>query len=196
MTWHCTSQEIPDFISQTIRSSPCKLEHSPYAGCVLLGMLKAVEVELLKRDMLGPDAPQATPLWFIAETERNVFLWRNGKSIGDYGRYSFWIDLKALIQKRRVQLSRNKGFNPFIQSSAPLGVSSGTPTPRRDAAPDSESRYLDLIEELSDTIFKRAETLSHASESIRIELSPHGLSRTPVMLPRRKEGQRSSGERQ
>lgn len=173
MTWHCTSDESPLLHTQIIRTSTCKVEHTSPIGCVLLGMLKAVEQELAKRDLLGLRELGATPLWFVAETERNVFLWRNGKSISDYANYSFWIDIKALIRKRRSHLARHKGFNPFIQ------VTAGS------LEADAEHRYLELLEELADTIFKHAEVLSHASESIRSELAPNQPCRTVVLLPPR-----------
>ena len=171
MIWHCASQEIPDSVTQKLRTRLCKSEHSPQSGHILLGVLKAVELELSRRELLGSCASHATPLWFIAETERNVFLWRTGRSIGDYNKFSFWIDVKALIHKRRALLSRCKGFNPFVQHSTEAGDT------------DAESRYLDLLEELTDTIFRHAETLSHASESIRCEIAPTAPIRTPVLLP-------------
>jgi hypothetical protein len=142
-----------------------------HPGCVLLGILKAVEVELAKRELLGALSAQATPLWFIAETERNVFLWRNKKSIGDHSAFSFWIDVKALVSKRRSQLSRSKGFNPFINLSP------------RSGGLDCEHRYLDAIEELSDTIFRHAEIISDTSEHLRKEISPDCPERSAVVLP-------------
>lgn len=171
MIWHCTSQEISGSASQKLRAQPSKSEHASHAGCVLLGVLKAVEQELSKRELLGSYSTHVTPLWFLAETERNVFLWRSGKSIRDYHLFSFWIDLRALIHKRREQLSRSAGFNPFVQVSTSFGET------------DAELRYLDLIEELTDTIFRHAETLSHASECIRTELAPTAPIRTRILLP-------------
>jgi hypothetical protein len=145
-----------------------------HPGCVLLGVLKAVEVELGKRELLGTLANHSTPLWFIAETERNVFLWRAGKSIGDHLAFSFWVDIKELIRKRRSHLSRSRGFNPFVNLSP------------RSGGVDCEHRYLDALEELSATIFRHAEVLSQASESLREELVPELPSRTAVVLPRPK----------
>ena len=65
-------------------------------GCVLLGVLKSVENELRKRDLLGSEGEPTTPLWFLAETERNIYLWRSGKSIDDQRDFSFWVDIPAL----------------------------------------------------------------------------------------------------
>lgn len=176
MSWHSTSDEPAISTSQIMRGPTYKSEQIPlcYPGCVLLGMLKAVEVELTKRELLDAPSMQATPLWFIAETERNVFLWRDGKSIGDHSSYSFWIDIKALINKRRLHLSRSKGFNPFINLSP------------RSGGVDCEHRYLDAIEELSGTIFRHAEILSHASEKIREGLIPGLPTRNAIVLPQAK----------
>jgi hypothetical protein len=173
MSWHSASDEHLTNSPQNMRGPSYKSAQIPlaYRGCVLLGVLKAVEVELAKRELLGTLATQATPLWFIAETERNVFLWRNGKSIGDHSTFSFWIDIKALINKRRSHLSRSRGFNPFINLSP------------RSGGIDCEHRYLDAIEELCDTIFRHAEVISQASESIRKELSPDRPTRSAIVLP-------------
>jgi hypothetical protein len=143
-------------------------------------VLKAIETELCKRELLGPAGSLATPLWFIAETERNVFLWRNGKSIGDLRSYSFWIDIHKLIAKRRDQLGRTKGFNPFVNM---LPNSGGI---------EFEIRYLDALEEIADTIFVHAEALSRASERTRMEITADRPDeRELVILPlsRARKGQ-------
>ena len=150
--------------------------HVPGSGAVLLGILKSVEQELRLRELVGDPSQEATPLWFIAETERNVYLWRSGKSIDDCGLYTFWIDIKALIEKRRQQLRRSRGFNPFIHATTTSG-------PHNPQGVEAEQHYLDCLEELASSIFKHAEALSHASESIRLELSPCSVQRTIVTLP-------------
>jgi hypothetical protein len=48
---------------------------------------------------------------------------------------------------------------------------------------DEEMEYLDTFEDLSATILRHAEALSHASETVRIELSGGTDTRTPVVLP-------------
>jgi hypothetical protein len=145
-------------------------------GSVLLGVLKSIEAELNKRDLLGLKGRNSIPVWFLAETERNIFLWRNGKSLDDQRDYTFWIDVPALIAKRRAQLTKPQGFNPFIN---PLGGS----LPMDPRSIDEESEYLDTFEDLSGTILRQAEALSHASETVRLELC-HGIdTRIPVVLP-------------
>jgi len=166
-----------------MRNTTHKIVPKHGTGIVLLGILKSVEQELLTREFVGDARLEATPLWFIAETERNVFLWRSGKSLDDRSRFIFWVDIRALIVKRRLQLQRSSGFNPFINSTTGGGANDEQGT-------QFERQYLDHVEEMIDTIFSHAETLSHASESIRLELSPDSASRVAVTLPfdlRRKE---------
>jgi hypothetical protein len=130
-------------------------------GAVLLGVLKSVESELRRRELLGLSPSSASPLWFLAETERNVFLWRNGRSLDDSRDYSFWIDVPALI------------VNP-LWGSAPLDSN----------LIRTEFDYLETVEDLVTTVFKQAEALSHASESIRKELEREDVApRIAVVLP-------------
>ncbi len=159
-----------------MRDTAHKIVHSPGSGVILLGILKSVEQELLMREFVGDPEQQATPLWFIAETERNVFLWRSGKSLDERSEFIFWVDIPALICKRRAQLERNRGFNPFIQSK--IG-----PQSHDEQATQTEKLYLERIEDMISTIFVHAEALSHASESIRLELVPNSSRRAAVTLP-------------
>jgi len=150
-------------------------------GCVLLGVLKSVENELRKRDMLGVSGQPATPLWFLAETERNIFLWRNGKSLDDHGEFSFWVDVPALISKRRQQLSKptatsSPDHNPFTN---PLWGQA----PYDDKLADQERDYLDSLDDLVGSVLKHAEALSVASEQIRGDLVRSRADRLPVVLP-------------
>jgi hypothetical protein len=144
-------------------------------GRVLLGILKSIENELRKRELLGFQGTPPTPLWFLAETERNVFLWRSGQSLDDTRNYTFWVDIKALIEKRREQLRKPQDQNPFIN---PLW-GSGT---LDHSLVERECDYLDLLEDLIPTVFKRGETLSRASESLRLEMDPSAI-RTAITLP-------------
>lgn len=144
-------------------------------GLVLLGILKSIENELRKRDLLAKTGTPPTPLWFLAETERNIFLWRNNKSLDDARSYSFWIDLGSLIEKRREQLETPQDHNPFINplwGTAPLNAS----------LVEHENDYLDAIEDLLPTVFRRAESLSRVSEALRQEMAPE-LAREDVILP-------------
>lgn len=170
------SIESETLTTQNVRSAPHKNVHPSGSGIILLGILKSVEQELRTRELVGDPAQEATPLWFIAETERNVYLWRNGRSIDDRAEYTFWVNIPALIAKRREQLRRSKGFNPFITSMTNLGGN-------ESQGVYAEHHYLDSLEDLAGSIFKHAEALSHASESVRLELAPSTAPRATVTLP-------------
>ncbi len=170
------STESETLTTQKVRGAPCKNVHPAGSGVILLGILKSVEQELRTRELVGDPAQEATPLWFIAETERNVYLWRNGRSIDDRAEYTFWVNIPALIAKRREQLRRNKGFNPFITSMA-------NPGGEESQGIQAEHHYLDCLEDLAGSILKHAEALSHASESVRLELAPSTAPRATVTLP-------------
>ena len=116
-----------------------------------------------------------TPLWFIAETERNVFLWRTSQSLDDARKYSFWVDIRGLINKRREQLSHPQDSNPFTN---PLW-GSGALDP---SLVERERDYLDALEDLIPSAFRQAETLSRASESLRLEIAPEATRRV-VIIP-------------
>jgi hypothetical protein len=144
-------------------------------GHVLLGILKSIENELRKRNHLWSAGTPPTPLWFLAETERNIFLWRGNQSLDEARKYSFWVDIRGLINKRRNQLSHPHDSNPFtnpLWGSGPLDAS----------LVDRERDYLDALEDLLPSAFKRAEALSRASESLRLEIDPDAI-RSVVIIP-------------
>ena len=173
MGWLFASHQHTTTAMQEVHTQVCKNDHVLPENAILLGVLKAIEKELHRRGLLGNTVDQAMPLWFLAETERNVFLWRNGKSIDDCHAFSFWIDVPALIAKRRSHLSRCNGFNPFVCSSP------------SETGAEHELRYLDQIEELADSIFLKAAIVSRASESLQQELEPSHAFRARIVLPYR-----------
>jgi hypothetical protein len=145
-------------------------------GSVLLGVLRSIERELNRREMIGFKKGHITPLWFLAETERNIFLWRNGRSLDDHRDFTFWVNIPGLITKRRYQLDHPESGNPFINplwGHAPLD----------ETLLDDERDYLDTLEELSASIFRQAEALSLASEAVRQELEQNAPARAVVVLP-------------
>ncbi len=160
---------------QEVHTPVCKNDQNLPTGAILLGVLKAIEKELARRGLLEPAVNQAMPLWFLAETERNVFLWRHGRSIDHCREYSFWVDVPELIKKRRKHLSRCRGFNPFVCGS-----------PSENGA-QHELRYLDQIEDMTDSILSKAALVSRASESLRQELEPALGLCTLVVLPYRSD---------
>ena len=175
MGWLFTAPEKTNTAMQEVHTKVCKNVHSLPEGAVLLGILKAIEKELHRRGIIGHAVDQAMPLWFLAETERNVFLWRTGKSIADCREFSFWVDIPALIAKRRSHLSRCQGYNPFVCTSP------------SDTGVEHEIRYLDRIEDLADSIFIKAAIISRASESLQHELEPAKAFCPRIILPYRPE---------
>src|SRR5438128_1283697 len=95
-------------------------------AAVLLEVVKPLEQRLRMRGLLrSNDSATFHPLWFLAETERNVFLWRRGCSLGQQDQFEFWVDLRLLISKRLHQLENVDFENPFLNpgwgSSLPSG---------------------------------------------------------------------------
>jgi hypothetical protein len=145
-------------------------------GAVSLRVLRTVEGELRRRKMIGGGSETVTPLWFLAETERNIFLWRQGKSLDDVDDFEFWVDVPALLQKRSRQLEHPQGLNPFtnpLWGSAPLDA----------RTLDQERNYVEDIEALADVILPHAEALSRASATVQQELTPRVTPRAMVLLP-------------
>ena len=173
MTYTISSTEHQLHSMQNMHTQPRKnVSHGP-TGCVLLGVLKSVEQELSSRERLGIAQANATPLWFLAETERNIYLWRRGFSIADHEFFSFWIDIHALITKRKRQLRQTRGTNPFIAF--------GNPNSKSAAA--KESQYLEAFEEISSTIIHYAGAVSEASQEMIEQLNPQHPIQGIVVLP-------------
>ena len=151
-----------------VQSTP-KLPES----AILLYSLKPLEKELAKRNLLPEGNAEAFyPLWFLAETERNIFLWRNGCSLIQQDEFEFWIDLEALVIKRLKQVGNPTHGNPFV---APNWDIHGSP----EHEPGPEVRYL---EEFRDAIHRigghvhalsRAATMVMSVDAREIVLLPH-----------------------
>jgi hypothetical protein len=171
MTLDPNVSEVPSESTQELQGHA----QNSFTGSLLLGILKSIENELRKRELITSSHLPPTPLWFLAETERNIFLWRSNQSLDDAKRYSFWVDLQSLINKRRDQLTRPQESNPFINPLWGSGPIDATLVQR-------EHDYLEALEDLIPTVFRRGESLSHASESLRLEIDPES-SRTAVVIP-------------
>ena len=117
---------------QHVRVAPLKI---PQDG-VLLTLFRTFEDRLIQKHMLpDPQSSGFNPIWFLGETERNIFLWRNKKSIKDAHEYAFWLDVRKLISKRLSQLENSNPDNPFLN---PLW---GPPSGSLDSSPN-EKLYL------------------------------------------------------
>lgn len=88
------------------KSPPHSSLENPYQNLsdttVPLAALKTTETELQQR--WQHKLENFFPLWFHAHTERNIYLWRHGLSIGDEALFDFWVDVAALIKKREKKL--------------------------------------------------------------------------------------------
>ena len=142
-------------------SRPPKIVHSgvdqrrdiPYHA-VTIEILKAAEERLQNREFVeSTHALGLNPLWFLAETERNVYLWRNGHSLADIRDFEFWIDIPKLVAKRLKQLRSDSTDSPFLNPF--WGISDPDP-----ALIDAESDYL---RELQTALLRIAPHLSALS---------------------------------
>lgn len=150
-----------------------KSEHPPKAG-VLLSCIKTLESEAERRGLIARErGDNFTPLWFIAETERNIFLWRRGCSLIQEDEFEFWVDIEGLIAKRLKQLESTDSENPFTN---PLwGYASFDEGIRA-----REKRYLSSLR----GVVSALETHIHALSIIGSELSKESRgSREFVVLP-------------
>lgn len=142
-------------------------------AAVLADVLKTVETELASRGFLREQNNACfNPIWYLAETERNVFLWKRGCSVLQHDEFEFWIDIEALIEKRLRQLDSFDSQNPFTN---PLW---GVATPDKDSA-EYERQYL----------------LSFAQAMRQIESHLHALSRLGSLLLKEHEGDSEARER-
>lgn len=137
-----------------------------------LDVLKGTEQELQKRQMLPPFGSSFFPLWFAAETERNLLLWRNGLSLAASEEFEVWVDVPRLIQKRRTLCHADE------HSSGPnlLGNIWG------HRPVDSEIEYLAAFEELWNAMTIHCHCLSRVSSELEI-LSPEGQERKKILIP-------------
>jgi hypothetical protein len=147
------------------------------AYAVLLSMTRTLELQLQRRSLLkAPTVGSFTPVWFVAETERNVFLWRRGLSLIQQDEFEFWVDLPKLVAKRLHQLESADADNPFTN---PLWASSS-------ADPDlirRESEYLESLLEIIARVGPHAHAFSRASAECLKEYFGYCDERPVVLLP-------------
>lgn len=146
---------------------------------VLLSMLKAMEQELLRRGLLSANrsaGQNCSPLWFLAETERNVFLWRRGYSLHDEGQFEFWVQPEKLIEKHVHQLERRDSCNPFVN---PLWSVASLD----DQTVQRQVDYLDELRDKLALVSAHAAALSHVSTLVMQEVRKECSRREIVVLP-------------
>ena len=143
------------------------------SGAVSLESIHTFERTLSSRGLLAQGG--LSSIRFLAETERNVFLWRHGLSLRDKDRYDFWIDLRALIGKRVAKLSDSDPDNPFHNSS--FGSSQVDPSSKAE-----ELEYLDCFLDIMDKSERHLSALSVLGSMLCQERL--GAEREVVILPR------------
>lgn len=158
-----------------------KSVHDLPNGVILLDSVKTLEIDLQKRSLLKGqgtakvDSSQIHPLWFLAETERNIFLWRAGFSLEDVDQFEFWVDVNQLIEKRLKQIENFDPENPFFNTL--WGFASGS---KESVAEESE--YLKTFRELLNSIITHASALSAVTSLISKEIFNQS-DRKMIILP-------------
>jgi len=147
-------------------------------------VLRSMETALGRKHLLF-HRKEVTPLWFVAETERNVFLWRHGLSLDDRDEYDFWVDVPELIQKRIKQLGSSKANNPFCN---PLWGFSTADEIETKASNEGEIEYLRSFGALNRPLLGHAHALSHVGRALEEEYLD-GSAKETVVLPVQKQTQ-------
>ena len=152
---------------------------------ILASSLKTLELRLQQRGFLKPPRAEFfTPLWFLSETERNIFLWRRGESLIEQDNYEFWVDIRALIDKRIRQLESANPDNPLTNSIWEFYDETGSPDLSRDlmgSASQLEIDYLRSFLKLTGSIIVHAHALSQVGSMLENEL--HQSWRIRIVLP-------------
>ncbi len=145
---------------------------------VLADTLRTLEEAFSAKGLLDRE-PQDIfqPLWYLVETERNVFLWKRGCSIIQQDDFEFWVDIPALIQKRRRQLENADAHNPFVNSLWGIGTDTV----------ESASRELNYLEEFLSLLADIQEHLCALCEATsQVQSTLNGPpARERVVLPSR-----------
>ena len=175
------AQELVYFKSRKIAQAAPTSEQLKDTSAVLLDVLKVLEPELQKRGILKiPPGGGFHPVWFLAETERNIFLWRTGCSLIEQDEFEFWIDVRGLVEKRLKSIETADEENPFKN---PLwGSSQGQSTELRA----DETRYLESFLDILASIEAHATALCLVAHSVLEELCPEAKLRHSVLLPTKK----------
>lgn len=151
--------------------------HSAPAGCLLLDILKTMEVQFQRKGFL-PDPSNASfhPLWFVATSERNNFLWRSGYSLNERDRFEFWVDPAALASKRMYQLELLR--EGFCFSNPTWGLAAPT-----EENINLELNYLQTFLAVTAKIQRHVYALSRAGLLLHRELHPESEPQDIIVLP-------------
>lgn len=146
------------------------------SSAVLAELVRPLEYHLRERNFLShPEETSFYPLWFLAETEQNVFLWRSGLSLADKERFEFWIDVDRLISKRFRQLEQFERGNPFHSPEWDLDEGGCM-------ASGGERAYLAEFQSCFRQLRDHAHALCRVAATLRSE-TPAIENRKAVLLP-------------
>ena len=145
------------------------------SSTISLSLLKSFEERLCRRGSLPESLGLFNPVWFLAETERNIFLWRKGFSLVHADRYSFRVDTNKLVSKRLDQIRLPDDKNPFLNPLWSQGFC-GEECSRREQ--DYLLTYLELLRVTS----VHLSALSDVQDSLLESISP-SEPRPMVVLP-------------
>jgi len=177
MTRNVTVQTPADKLSKNVQIRPESIQPAPPTA-VLADVLKTLEEQFQQRGLVRRiEQDTFNPLWFLAETEKNVFLWRHGRSLIEQDQFEFWINVEALIEKRLHQLNNLSSDNPFTNPLWEISL------PDPDIA-RREKEYLDSFLESFRRIHTHAAALSQVASLLEKE-SRKEAGREVVVLPKR-----------
>lgn len=154
-------------------------------GALLASFVKTLETEFVSRGLISSPIFEFFPVWFLVETERNVFLWRSGLSLCDASDYEFWVDPARLIEKRLLQLENPDIGNPFVGplfESLSERPAMGTPKNLDHSTTIAEANYLTSFLETLGQVAPHAHALSEVASVV--SRPPTSTGRLPrVLLP-------------
>jgi hypothetical protein len=172
---------LPENISHSphiIVQRPKKTGQEISAHSVLLRILKPLETQLRARRLIAPPAGSSVqPLWFHAVTERNLFLWRSGYSLGEQDSFEFWVNPEKLVNKRLLQLD-------LIQKGEVQLLTLAADMPKIDEVTASEEKkYLEDLLVCLRRIHQHAFGLSQIALMVQRELDPRHSNLPVIALP-------------
>jgi hypothetical protein len=169
-----SSTTLSKFVQDASQPAKAALPHA----AVLAEVLKTIETQLSARGFLCEHKQACfNPIWYLAETERNVFLWKRGCSVVQQDEFEFWIDIDALIEKRLKQLESFDSNNPFLN---PVW---GLATPDKESA-QQEREYLLSFREAVKNIESHLHALSRIGSALLKQYASSGEEKERIVLPK------------
>ena len=138
-------------------------------------ILKALENQLVKRGVLPVSGNTVTPLWFCAETEERLYMWRTGTSIANKHRFSFWVRPPNLIEKRSSHLRR-------LREDEQEQFSLSCLSPPLGKCLEAEELYLNCLSETIKPLLSHSHALSKVETTIIEECASEEAPKDILLL--------------